>query len=87
MFRCVFNVVFAVYLARCCIAIDNRGPGQDGGESNDDNDESLSDRGQSKSEAGGGHFRKGPWLSLCSAIDTPIPDEGSSDARGKQMHN
>lgn len=46
----------------------------------------MSDRGQSKGEAGGGHFRKGAWLSLCSAIDTPIPDEGSSDARGETAH-
>ncbi|CAM9098599.1 unnamed protein product [Laminaria digitata] len=62
----------------------SRGSGQDGGESDNDNDESLSGRGQTKGEAGGGHFRKGAWLSLCSAIDTPIPDEGSSDARAAQ---
>lgn len=80
-----------VHICRSCIrfyiAIHCRGPGQDGGESDDDNDERLSDRGQSKGEAGGGHFKKGAWLSLCSAIDTPIPDEGSSDARGETTYN
>ncbi len=33
-------------------------------------------------EAGGGHFRKGPWLSLCSAVDCPIAEEGASDSKG-----
>lgn len=33
-----------------------------------------------KSEVGGGHFEKGPWLSVCSAVDAPIPEEGASDA-------
>lgn len=33
-------------------------------------------------EAGGGHFSKGPWLSLCSAVDCPIAEEGASDAKG-----
>ncbi|CAM9793757.1 unnamed protein product, partial [Ectocarpus sp. 12 AP-2014] len=35
-------------------------------------------------EAGGGHFTKGPWLSLCSAIDAPIAEEGASDSKAVQ---
>eukprot|EP00904_Undaria_pinnatifida_P000390 jgi/Undpi1/10351/HiC_scaffold_29.g12801.m1 len=58
--------------------------GQDGGESDEDNHQRSNDRGQSKVEGGGGHFGKGAWLSLCSAIDAPIPDKGSSDARAAQ---
>lgn len=34
-------------------------------------------------EAGGGHFRKGPWLSMCSAVDAPIAEEVASDTKGE----
>lgn len=37
-------------------------------------------------EIGGGHFCKGPWLSLCSALDAPAPEEGASDSEGELKH-
>ena len=49
------------------------------GEKDDDHD-----RGD-KGEVGGGHFEKGPWLSVCSAVDAPIPEQGASDTEGEYL--
>ncbi|CAN0026633.1 unnamed protein product, partial [Pylaiella littoralis] len=59
---------------------------ESGGASDDDNTQRRSDEESDpdEGEAGGGHFRKGPWLSLCSAVDAPIAEEGASDAKAVQ---
>ncbi|CAM9142835.1 unnamed protein product [Ectocarpus sp. 4 AP-2014] len=60
---------------------------QDGGGVSDDDvaQRRLSnDSDPNEGEAGGGHFTKGPWLSLCSAIDAPIAEEGASDSKAVQ---
>ena len=65
-----------------------RGTGQQeaGGGSDEDNHQRQSDDSdRDEGEAGGGHFGKGPWLSLCSAVDAPIPEEGASDGRGREI--
>lgn len=65
-----------------------RGTGQQekGGGSDDDNPQRRSDDSdRDEGEAGGGHFRKGPWLSLCSAVDAPIAEEGDSDSKGREV--
>lgn len=64
------------------MSIGNRGMGREGGVSDDDDGRGLSDSDHDKGEVGGGHFLKGPWLSLCSAVDAPIPEDGASDAKG-----
>eukprot|EP00903_Cladosiphon_okamuranus_P019218 g17672.t1 len=56
------------------------GGGSDEGIYHQLSDDSDGDEG----EAGGGHFRKGPWLSLCSALDAPIPEESASDSEAVQ---
>lgn len=32
---------------------------------------------------GDGHFGRGAWISLCSALDMPIPQEGASEEEGQ----
>lgn len=58
---------------------------ENGGASDDDNTQRRSDEESDpdEGEAGGGHFRKGPWLSMCSAVDAPIADEGATDTKGE----
>ncbi|CAB1107626.1 unnamed protein product [Ectocarpus sp. CCAP 1310/34] len=60
---------------------------QDGGGVSDDDSAQRrlsNDSDPNGGEAGGGHFTKGPWLSLCSAIDAPIAEEGASDSKAVQ---
>ncbi|CAM9122809.1 unnamed protein product [Ectocarpus sp. 12 AP-2014] len=60
---------------------------QDGGGVSDDDSAQRrlsNDSDPNEGEAGGGHFTKGPWLSLCSAIDAPIAEEGASDSKAVQ---
>lgn len=61
---------------------------QDGGGVSDDDSAQRrlsNDSDTNEGEAGGGHFTKGPWLSLCSVIDAPIAEEGASDSKGKAV--
>ncbi|CAM9502581.1 unnamed protein product, partial [Ectocarpus fasciculatus] len=60
---------------------------QDGGGVSDEDSAQRrlsNDSDPNEGEAGGGHFTKGPWLSLCSAIDAPIAEEGASDSKAVQ---
>eukprot|EP00752_Nemacystus_decipiens_P008272 g7396.t1 len=61
------------------------GQHEGGGGANDDNHRRQSDDSDGNEGAtGGGHFSKGPWLSLCSAVDAPIPEDGDGDSRAAQ---
>lgn len=68
-------------------SVPNRGGGEDGGvpDNNNHHYNDLSDNEGRHGEVEGGHFAKGPWLSLCSAIDSPIPEEEVGEKKGENI--